>query len=319
MLESSDESIEGFLNSTEKAQIEWRQFHNQYSLLIKVLFEIINSFPSENKGIIDSLKTFSNSSFVDLYVQICSLINTSSTEAKKFLDYEHFQNLKKLLQLSSSSTFNEIVKKVLKVTSDICQVDYNAEFLIDIVKLNEILEKQINEQNLNHYNNQSDNEENIEEVLHISPKNQIQRERSISRKSKPLLDLNQELSPNKANAVRRRKTQTLGNLNLNRIKFIDWLSNQFSRVFDNDYTNTFKHSKHFCYSNISKLKAHLFVNQRISIHDGLVNPFKYFNTENTLKNSQDKDFLPISIIYKIYLECGHMINLYDWLQVSNNC
>ncbi len=26
--------------------------------------------------------------------------------------------------------------------------------------------------------------------------------------------------------------------------------------------------------------------------------------------------LPINVVYRIYLECGHMINLFDWMQVG---
>jgi hypothetical protein len=323
---SAQNSTKHFLKSLSSMQTEWKNYHNQYSLIIRILFEIINSFPSENKSVTDDLKTFSNTTnYVNLYVQICNLMHTSANESKKFVDYEQFQNLKKLLQLSSSSTFNDIVNKLLKVISTINTDNYSAEFLKDLIKLNELLEHQLIEQNIVVYNNQSDNEENEEEAMIISPKKMVKRSQSVSRKStKPLLDNSNisqdQSSPTKDVLVRRRKTQSnvMNNLNLNRSKFIDWLTNQFSRQFDVDYTKVFLYSKYFCYDNLEKVKENLFVNQRISIHDGLVNPFKYLKKkENAAEIKHDRELLPICIIYKIYLECGHMINLYDWLQVCD--
>lgn len=43
------------------------------------------------------------------------------------------------------------------------------------------------------------------------------------------------------------------------------------------------------------------------------------NKQEIAKMSQEgvtttEELVPLSVIYRVYLECGHMINLYDWLQ-----
>ena len=298
------------LLSIETIQNEWIEFHNQYSMMIKILFQIVNSFQSENNGLTENLKSFSNANYVDLYIQITNLNELSSLQGKKFIDHEQFQNLKRLIQLSSTNTFNNVLRKISNVIKEIDTIKFSSEFMIEIKNLQEIIEQNsVAEQNDDLYDNQNDNDENIE--INNSPRKLIKRSQSVSRKStKPLLDnsnSNLDLSQSKTN---RRKTQgiIIKNSNLNRIKFIEWTINQFTSTFD--YTSTFIYSKYFCYTNISKLKHHLFVNQRITIHNDLINPFKYFTKQDM------HELLPIGIVYKIYLECGQMINLFDWLQVS---
>ena len=123
---------------------------------------------------------------------------------------------------------------------------------------------------------------------------------------------------------------------------IDWLTTQFSTYFENDYATKSPYATLFCYNDLKQLKKRLFVSQRINIHDCLIQSFDYLNLIQFLDKSRQNDsprkrlksssrrsspvleanvpsqtLLPINIIYKLYLECGHMINLYDWLQVSS--
>lgn len=37
-------------------------------------------------------------------------------------------------------------------------------------------------------------------------------------------------------------------------------------------------------------------------------------TTSDLVRTTNEELVPLSVIYRIYLECGHMINLFDWLQ-----
>jgi hypothetical protein len=191
-------------------------------------------------------------------------------------------------------------------------MNYTIEFMSEIVKLSEIIEQYKNEENILLQNSHSDNENIENETRNNTQVKLIKRSHSVSRKSaKPLLDnSNVSFVEQKEILARRRKTQTNISINFGsiRYKFMEWIIQQFTVAFDRNYTNIFSYSKFFCYSNISKLKLHLFANQRISIHDGLLNPFKYLNTQ------EKQELVPISVIYRIYLECGHMINLFDWLQ-----
>ena len=121
---------------------------------------------------------------------------------------------------------------------------------------------------------------------------------------------------------------------------IDWLSNQFSSYFDTDYSTQLPFCHFFCYKDLAQVKKRICDAQRINIHDCLIEPVKYLNLSEyassrnnesprkRLKNlnkessptsgglGSSNKLLPISVLYKLYLECGHMINLYDWLMVS---
>ena len=134
------ESSKDILKSIKEIQCQWKKHHNRYSVLIKILFEVINSFPSENNGS-DNLKSFSNASFVDLYVQISNLVQLSTEEGKKFIDYEQFKNLKTLLQFSSSSTFSELMSKISNILKEINPLDHTIEFMNELEKLYGLIEK----------------------------------------------------------------------------------------------------------------------------------------------------------------------------------
>lgn len=343
--QNNNNNSKSIVKSIIKIQEQWIKYHNEYSLIIKFLFLILKCFPTEYNDASSSSsssKTFVNTTYCDLYIQISNLINSQSsntdanaTSNKKFIECEQFINLKKLLQLSSINTFNEISNKLLNLLENLNHTYYNTNFVNELIKLSEMLQQQLVEHNVITYNNDlSDNDENNEEQ--VSPKKAIKRSQSL-RKSKganqkPLLD-NSNIyqhresqceefnSPTKE--IRRRKTQShIANPNSqNRNKFMEWLNNQCSTYFNLDYTRKFDFlSNCFCYNNIDNTKEHLFNMQRIAIHDALINPFKYFSQLNANgltvmnKNKNDKDLLPISVIYKLFLECGHMINLYDWLQ-----
>ena len=133
------------------------------------------------------------------------------------------------------------------------------------------------------------------------------------------------------------KKKQINSLSINfRANMIEWLENQFVIYFNKDYASKDPYSNRFCYTNLVKVKKRLFDVSRINIHNCLFNADtvlksnkleSYCNdspkkrTRNSLVLSNpieiNYDFMfPLSVVYKIYLECGHMINLYDWLQVN---
>ncbi len=113
---------------------------------------------------------------------------------------------------------------------------------------------------------------------------------------------------------------------------IDWLENQFSIYFNRDYSTQIHNANYFCYKNFERVKKRLFDMQRINVHSCLFNANDFLkmkingsladNSPNKkVKNCEansdvtvDEELVPLSVIYRVYLECGHMINLYDWLQ-----
>ncbi len=121
-----------------------------------------------------------------------------------------------------------------------------------------------------------------------------------------------------------------------RSTLIDWLEGQFQVYFNKDFANKDAYAKYFCYTNLDKVQKRLFDVSRINIHNCLFNgdeALKAVKSGNEISESPKKRtrnslilqnpieithelMFPLSVIYKIYLECGHMINLFDWLQVG---
>ena len=112
---------------------------------------------------------------------------------------------------------------------------------------------------------------------------------------------------------------------------IDWLENQFTIYFNRDYSTQLPNSSYFCYNNFEKFQKRLFDMQRLNLHSCLFNtngflnmkingesPNKKAKNEATTNDldlvTQNEDPVPLNIVYRVYLECGHMINLFDWLQ-----
>ncbi|XP_077289672.1 origin recognition complex subunit 3 [Arctopsyche grandis] len=73
----------------------------------------------------------------------------------------------------------------------------------------------------------------------------------------------------------------------------------------------------FFFSDVYNVKKHIVGTPRAAIHTALVNPASYLQCKCCALPREETilSTLPdLSIIYKLYLECGKMINLYDWLQ-----
>ncbi|ETN59932.1 origin recognition complex subunit 3 [Anopheles darlingi] len=73
----------------------------------------------------------------------------------------------------------------------------------------------------------------------------------------------------------------------------------------------------FLFSDSAALRRHLIGSPRAAIHTALTNPQHYLQCECCILDDPGS-ILPtlpdISIAYKLHLECGKLINLYDWLQ-----
>uniref|UniRef100_A0A1A9X3B7 Origin recognition complex subunit 3 n=1 Tax=Glossina brevipalpis TaxID=37001 RepID=A0A1A9X3B7_9MUSC len=73
----------------------------------------------------------------------------------------------------------------------------------------------------------------------------------------------------------------------------------------------------FIFSDIISVRRNIIGSPRTSLHMALNNPHFYLqcNCCNLRENTQLLATMPdISVAYKLHLECGRMINLYDWLQ-----
>ena len=338
----------------QNVQNQYQKYHSQFVLICNFLYEIVKHFPSDDSEIslFRNSTIFFCDLYVKI-CHFCS--SSSNPNVKKFTESDQYSSLKKLLMLSSNNTIHEIASSFSRIISSKVsanQIDYTTDFLNDLHDFEEILEKlkrtftfQSDEKNLN--------EEESDLFLSIPNQDSFLKKMSsnLSRRSsvKPLKTIS-ENSPTKkrysmmpptamehqtANKVLKSKQA----INVKQA-MIDWLTNQFSTYFECDYTTVVSYSNFFCYNDIKQLKKRLYDVQRINIHDCLIQSFDYLSLtrflDETKRNESPrkrlkslsrrsspvqeldppcKRLLPINIIYKLYLECGHMINLFDWLQV----
>ncbi|PNF31504.1 Origin recognition complex subunit 3 [Cryptotermes secundus] len=73
----------------------------------------------------------------------------------------------------------------------------------------------------------------------------------------------------------------------------------------------------FFFNNVARVKRHIVGTPRAAIHMALNNPHYYLECK-CCKLDKTSSIIPsmpdICIVYKLHLECGRLINMYDWLQ-----
>ena len=174
----------------------------------------------------------------------------------------------------------------------------------------------------------------------LNRRSSIRTLKPIQENSPPKVQRRNTMCISQATKKQLAKSESTRTIEQAKMEMFEWLSHQFSIYFDNDYSTHLPYSGYFCYSKLSDMKKRLFDIQRINVHNCLLNSYSYLKTNEHLseinkgfspKNSKNlrrspnsgrvidesnnDHLLPLNMIYKIYLECGHMINLFDWLQV----
>lgn len=75
----------------------------------------------------------------------------------------------------------------------------------------------------------------------------------------------------------------------------------------------------FYFDQVTSLEQHLSPSPQASIQTALNNPAHYLDSasEGGREDQTISSRMPdICILYQLHLECGKLINLYDWLQVQ---
>lgn len=101
------------------------------------------------------------------------------------------------------------------------------------------------------------------------------------------------------------------------VEFIDYLRKDFFGNFLISMQMGPPLIELFIYSDSDTLRKHVVGAPRSAIHQALVNPHYYLDCDccQLKESSQLTATQPdLSIVYKLHLECGKLINLYDWLQ-----
>lgn len=74
----------------------------------------------------------------------------------------------------------------------------------------------------------------------------------------------------------------------------------------------------FVFTDHLAIKRHIMGAPRAAIHQALNNPAHYLQCDCCEIENDDTKLVPtmpdVSIVYKLHLECGKMINMFDWLQ-----
>ena len=72
----------------------------------------------------------------------------------------------------------------------------------------------------------------------------------------------------------------------------------------------------FYFDQVTSLRQHLAPSPRAAVQTALSNPNWYFRKKCREDVTPNSKMPGICTIYQLHLECGRLINLYDWLQVS---
>lgn len=74
----------------------------------------------------------------------------------------------------------------------------------------------------------------------------------------------------------------------------------------------------FYFDEVGSLHKHLAPGPRATLQAALTDPWHYLHVEDLEQTTEEHrpEQPDLCTIYSLYLECGKLINLYDWLQVS---
>ncbi|XP_029451295.1 origin recognition complex subunit 3 isoform X2 [Rhinatrema bivittatum] len=137
----------------------------------------------------------------------------------------------------------------------------------------------------------------------MSPPKVLQKKTDLYHLQKTLLELKES-----------RRSKKLTNFEVLRLEVVEFLDSLVRDYLVPPETKALYEVMYF--SDASTLRRHLNAAPRTALHMALNNPYCYLKNE-ALKNNDGviSNLAPdICIAYKLHLECGRLINLYDWLE-----
>jgi origin recognition complex subunit 3 len=138
--------------------------------------------------------------------------------------------------------------------------------------------------------------------------------------------LNNYFSDNNGLVGSQRETKISKRLRAEELQGYDTMINDINQFISNYFRETLKCYKEFPYYEIiyytesSKLKKSFSAQPRSVIHTALNYPKHYLNCQCCSENDHiiESSLHDTCIAYKLYLECGKLINLYDWFVAFGN-
>lgn len=285
------ESIDEDPSVSSPRQRDWLGRFNNFVFVCRILHELLVKFPTEAEA--NSLFNASNRRFNILFARIWQDCSRSSAPATNFVDSQQYMNLRKLIKLASTHTFDLIVQGILDLIKSKIKAAANDQLeesmFTSVCELNQLLEQF---------------KESIAVDMATSGG------QSLNKVCVQTLEL-REIIIEKLNAI-----------------FRTYLC--YNYVIANSGESAL-----FLYDNLTTFKQRLFDVPRLNIHNCLRDSITYMRNNYNLETEADETpkkrakniiaKLPCSsfknestqvlcYVYQIYLECGHMINLHDWLQ-----
>lgn len=128
----------------QRIQTQMRQYTSEFLLVTQLLYEIIKHFPitsTRDEAIVMSLNADSSiltnvKTFSDLFVRVWAWSSSACGESgSSFCDTEEYSHLRKLLQLTSSSTLSGMIESMVNLIENKAmekEASYDVEFLNDL-------------------------------------------------------------------------------------------------------------------------------------------------------------------------------------------
>ncbi|CAH2249401.1 origin recognition complex subunit 3 isoform X1 [Pelobates cultripes] len=140
----------------------------------------------------------------------------------------------------------------------------------------------------------------IEEEV-ISPQKTLQKKTDLYQLQKTLLEMKETRRSKKPS-----KFESL------RLQVVDFIDNLVRKYLAPPESKPLYEAVYF--SGASAIRRHLNAVPRIALHTALNNPATYLKSLESDSGSLCSISPDICIAYKLHLECGRLINLYDWLE-----
>uniref|UniRef100_A0A7N6ALK3 Origin recognition complex subunit 3 n=1 Tax=Anabas testudineus TaxID=64144 RepID=A0A7N6ALK3_ANATE len=145
----------------------------------------------------------------------------------------------------------------------------------------------------------------VEETI-TSPMKNLQKKTDLFQLQKTLLEMNES-----------RRSKKLSPFEVLRNEALDFIDDLVKKHLSPPESHTLNEVCY--YSSSATVRRHLNATPRTCIQAALSSPYYYLQNENlkTEDGSVSNAAPDICIAYKLHLECGRLINLCDWLEVSN--
>lgn len=154
----------------------------------------------------------------------------------------------------------------------------------------------------------------LEHLLKVAEIDQMAAEEEAASEPKPLLPKKMDMYTLKQKLQEMDKTKRLTAYEIVRNDCIEFLDKEVFRKYLVSPLSLPLHEVYY-YDDVATIRRTISGSPRITIQNGLAKPYTYLEAEGCRCDTDIPPTLPdVCIAYKLHLECGRLINLYDWLQ-----